>query len=328
MNNEFNEKMLDKQMNYGKEMYQQQLGDTWQFYNDSKQNQWDMWNATNEYNSASAQRQRLEAAGLNPQLVMSGNNVGTATATGGTSASSPSAQGINPPTATPYSADYSGIAQGIGNAIDAYVQLKNSKSQRDVLREQALGQGIDNKTKYAEAIARITKMYAETKDSRSKAALTDVIRGMQKDLMQSQIDSNNASAAQAKQQAGFINLESMEKQEYLKTLPMSLKLGLSQQLADIQLRKAQKRLTDEQVKHEVEKISETIVRRALGRQQVKTEMERAESVSIQNSFDRATFRTRKQIVERELFDALYSADKLGVTKIFGRFVELLGFDMY
>ena len=117
-NNAFNEKMLQKQMDYNTQMYQQQLGDQWKFYNDAKQNSWDMFNASNEYNSASAQRERLEAAGLNPYLMMSGGSAGTATAQSSAQGSVPSAQGINPPTATPYSADYSGITQSLGIVLD------------------------------------------------------------------------------------------------------------------------------------------------------------------------------------------------------------------
>ena len=101
MNNAFNEKMFDKQVAYNKEMYQQQLGDQWKFYNDSKQNAWDlvanqqqfqtdMWNKNNEYNSASSQRERLEAAGLNPYLMMNGGSAGTAQAMSGSAGSAPS----------------------------------------------------------------------------------------------------------------------------------------------------------------------------------------------------------------------------------------------
>ena len=95
MNNAFNEKMLDKQMNYNKEMYQMQVGDQWEFYNDAKQNAWDlygdqkdfqvdMWNKTNEYNSPEAQRQRLEAAGLNPYIMINGGSAGVAGSVAGT----------------------------------------------------------------------------------------------------------------------------------------------------------------------------------------------------------------------------------------------------
>lgn len=38
----------------------------------------DMWNRENEYNSATAQRQRLEDAGLNPYMMMSGGDAGSA----------------------------------------------------------------------------------------------------------------------------------------------------------------------------------------------------------------------------------------------------------
>ena len=82
-----------------------------------------MWNKNNEYNSASAQRERLEAAGLNPYMMMNGGSAGTAQTMSGSSGAAPSggapsAQGVTPPTATPYSADYSGITAGLGRAID------------------------------------------------------------------------------------------------------------------------------------------------------------------------------------------------------------------
>lgn len=42
----------------------------------------EMWNASNEYNTASAQRQRLEAAGLNPYMMMNGGSAGVAESAG------------------------------------------------------------------------------------------------------------------------------------------------------------------------------------------------------------------------------------------------------
>lgn len=68
MNNEFNERMLDKQLAFQNEM----------------------WEKTNEYNTASNQRARLEEAGLNPYMMMSGGNAGTATSQSGGSASAAS----------------------------------------------------------------------------------------------------------------------------------------------------------------------------------------------------------------------------------------------
>ena len=57
MNNDYNYEMFMRQLDYDL----------------------DMWNRTNEYNSAASQRKRLEEAGLNPYLMMSGGNAGTAT---------------------------------------------------------------------------------------------------------------------------------------------------------------------------------------------------------------------------------------------------------
>ena len=51
----------------------------------ARQFQLDMWNKTNEYNTASSQRQRLEEAGLNPYLMMNGGSAGTAQSSGFTS---------------------------------------------------------------------------------------------------------------------------------------------------------------------------------------------------------------------------------------------------
>nr|DAD96735.1 MAG TPA: DNA pilot protein VP2 [Microviridae sp. ctCoW18] len=56
MNNQYNRESLERQID----------------------EQWKMWHAENEYNSASAQRARIEEAGLNPYMMMSGGSAGTA----------------------------------------------------------------------------------------------------------------------------------------------------------------------------------------------------------------------------------------------------------
>ena len=53
---------------------------TEKLFNQNIANQWKMWNANNEYNSASAQRARLEAAGYNPWMLLNGSSAGTAQA--------------------------------------------------------------------------------------------------------------------------------------------------------------------------------------------------------------------------------------------------------
>lgn len=110
MNNQFNERMAIQQRNWME----------------------NMWNKENAYNTASAQRQRLEEAGLNPYLMMNGGSAGVAQSAGtGASASS-----SGPAVMQPFQADYSGIGSSIGN-IFQYELMQSEKSQLQGARQLA-----------------------------------------------------------------------------------------------------------------------------------------------------------------------------------------------
>lgn len=110
MNNQFNERMAMQQRDF----------------------QENMWNKENEYNTASAQRQRLEEAGLNPYLMMNGGSAGSAQSVGsGASASSAGSAVMQP-----FQADYSGIGSSIGN-IFQYELMQSEKSQLQGARQLA-----------------------------------------------------------------------------------------------------------------------------------------------------------------------------------------------
>lgn len=110
MNNQFNELMAIQQRNW----------------------QENMWNKENAYNTASAQRQRLEEAGLNPYLMMNGGSAGVAQSAGtGASASSAGSAVMQP-----FQADYSGIGSSIGN-IFQYELMQSEKSQLQGARQLA-----------------------------------------------------------------------------------------------------------------------------------------------------------------------------------------------
>lgn len=110
MNNQFNERMAMQQRDF----------------------QENMWNKENEYNTASAQRQRLEEAGLNPYLMMNGGSAGIAQSAGtGASASSAGSAVMQP-----FQADYSGIGSSIGNVFQ-YELMQSEKSQLQGARQLA-----------------------------------------------------------------------------------------------------------------------------------------------------------------------------------------------
>lgn len=92
--------------------------------------QLDMWNRENEYNTASAQRQRLSEAGLNPYLMMSGGNAGTASSVGSTSPAS---------AASPLSMqrqDFSGLSNTLSTALQIANQTKETNANVQSLQSQ------------------------------------------------------------------------------------------------------------------------------------------------------------------------------------------------
>ena len=325
MNNAFNEKMFDKQIAYNKEMYQQQLGDQWKFYNDSKQNAWDlvanqqqfqtdMWNKNNEYNSASAQRERLEAAGLNPYMMMNGGSAGTAQTMSGSagaapSGGAPSAQGVTPPTATPYSADYSGITAGLGRAIDVLASMPDRK----VKEAQADNLRIEGKYIAGKAIAQILQMRTEAKTKEARLALDKLIADFDNNLKVSNMAVNDQNIAESKARTQLSITENLFRQKELNFLSQAQKLQLAQGAADIALKYSQKKLTDEQAKHEVQKLSETIARTELTNQQYWTEQANTVNAQLENTrrqtenqFQSETYKTRVRLIEESLFDAIYN----------------------
>lgn len=325
MNNAFNEKMFDKQVAYNKEMYQQQLGDQWKFYNDSKQNAWDlvanqqqfqtdMWNKNNEYNSASAQRERLEAAGLNPYLMMNGGSAGTAQTMSGSagaapSGAAPSGQGVTPPTATPYSADYSGITAGLGRAIDVLASMPDRK----VKEAQADNLRIEGKYIAGKAVAQILQMKTEAKTKEARLALDKLIADFDNNLKVSNMSVNEQNIAESKARTQLAVTENLMRQQELSFLPQAQKLQLAQGAADIAFRYSQKNLTDKQARHEVEKLAETVVR--------------ANGQALQNQFDADTYDARAKSAGNEsfrvfkgplgdVFNALWSAVSDAKNRVF------------
>lgn len=286
MNNAFNEKMFDKQVAYNKEMYQQQLGDQWKFYNDAKQNSWDLYNDQKEYNSASAQRERLEAAGLNPYLMMSGGSAGVAQGGSSPSGAAPSAQGVTPPTATPYSADYSGITAGLGRAID----VLSSMPDRKVKEAQADNLRIEGKYIAGKAMAQILQMRTEAKTKEARLVLDKLIADFDNNLKVSNMAVNEQNIAESKARTQLAVTENLMRQQELSFLPQAQKLQLAQGAADIAFRYSQKNLTDKQARHEVEKLAETVVR--------------ADGQALQNQFDAATYRDRVTSVRVALWNAV------------------------
>lgn len=90
----------------------------------------DMWNKTNEYNSASAQRSRLEEAGLNPYLMMNGGSAGVAQSSGSSTPASAS------PPLSMQRQDFSGISNALSSALQIANQTKETNAGVQSLQSQ------------------------------------------------------------------------------------------------------------------------------------------------------------------------------------------------
>lgn len=105
----------------------------------ARQFQLDMWDRENRYNTASAQRQRLSEAGLNPYLMMDGSSAGVAGSTGSTSQAQAS------PPLQQNAMDYSSFANTIARAAEMSYQsrqsnamVENLQGQKDLAQAQTL----------------------------------------------------------------------------------------------------------------------------------------------------------------------------------------------
>lgn len=96
----------------------------------ARQFQLDMWNKGNEYNSASAQRSRLEEAGLNPYLMMNGGSAGIAQSSGSSSPASAA-----PPLGMQRQ-DFSGLSNTLSSALQIANQTKETNANVQTLQSQ------------------------------------------------------------------------------------------------------------------------------------------------------------------------------------------------
>ena len=204
MNNQFNERMAIQQRNW----------------------QQDMWNKENAYNTASAQRQRLEEAGLNPYLMMNGGSAGVASSAGAGASASSSGSAVM----QPFQADYSGIGSSIGN-IFQYELLQSEKSQLQGARQLA-------DAKAMETLSNIDwgKLTNETRDYLKSTGLARAQLGYAKE--QQEVDNMAMTGTIMRAQHAGMLLDNEAKGILNKYLDQQQQLDLNVKAADYYQRMA------------------------------------------------------------------------------------------
>lgn len=228
MSNEYNEKMLERQI----------------------EQEWDMWNAQNEYNSASSQRQRLEDAGLNPYMMMNGGSAGTASGM-----TSPSAQPAVVPQmqgATMQPADLSGLSGLRGVAANFIALLK---SQEDIKGQQLAneGQEIENQYKADMFMVEMYKKMQEAGLADSQKKGQDIMNRFRPEMLQSEIRQRNTETMFTQLRADGQMIANLSAYEWYKVLPQQIKQSIVEQAVRINNMRLQGKLTEAQVRTEVNK---------------------------------------------------------------------------
>lgn len=208
MANEHNEAMLNKQI----------------------QQEWDMWNAENEYNSPAAQMQRYSDAGVNPYM-----SVGNVSSGNASSMSSPSAQPAAVPQmqgATMMPADMSGLS-GLRGIASRFVEMMQAK-------EDIKGKELDNQGKEIEnnykADMFMVNMYKAMQDaglSRSKRIGQDIVNQFQPEMLSAELNQRKTDIMFRNLEAQGQLISNLSALEWYKVLPVQIQQTIQQKAVEI-----------------------------------------------------------------------------------------------
>lgn len=284
MSNEYNQQMLERQI----------------------QQEWEMWNAQNEYNSASSQRQRLEEAGLNPYLMMDGGSAGTASAM-----TSPSAQpavvpqmqtGAPMQAATMQAPDMSALSGlgAIGEEVISILSAKRDLENKDLQNDQLR---IENQYRAQKLWSEILKNYSSGRRDDSETALNKIRQNWLDKQFNQDYESKKLDMFLKDAEIYGRRIANAQQMEVLKTLPQKLRNEVVEQTARIGLLYEQKRLTKQQVETEVNKTLDTWYKAVLSGGEV---MNQGEMFDLQ-----------KKKLRSEILDSIYNlgpTDALGIMR--------------
>lgn len=208
MNNEYNERMFDKQIQYN----------------------WDMFNAENEYNDPSQQVQRLLGAGINPALAL--ENQGVSEAQGG------SAPTANPAQNAHVEAEYKGnmfsrLGDMLYNDSIHQEQIRAAKLENDK-KEQEIAFNTDYyKLALSRSIQEIENLKWQNTDLGNKARFDVHTFGMRSDLLRSEINKNDAGTRFTTMQSVGLMLDNQLKKFNLDHLPEEFRMQMAKAAAEV-----------------------------------------------------------------------------------------------
>lgn len=277
MANEHNEAMLNKQI----------------------QQEWNMWDAENAYNSPVAQMQRYADAGVNPYMVVGNVSSGNAS-----SMSSPSAQPAVVPQmqgATVMPADMSGLS-GLRGIASRFVELMQAKE--DIKGKQLDNQGKEIENNY-KADMFMVDMYKKMQDaglSRSKRFGQDIVNQFQPEMLSSELNQRKTDTMFRNLEAQGQLIANLSAMQWYKVLPVQIQQTIQQKAVEINNLRLMGKLTQAETRVKVN--------------QAVTEFYKSRMAHDDATVSNATIKDRIEKVAQELTHAINNSGPDSFVSIF------------
>lgn len=262
-----------------------------------------MWNMQNEYNTPSAQRARLEAAGINPYLMLDGSSTGVAQ-------SAPQADTSGTQVAPDVGNTIAGGYQSLGNSIAsaagqiAQMAFQNDLQKANVAKTQADAQNSDLQNQY-DALRNqfaAAQFLADLRLKQYQGKISKYDANYLRDSMQDRLDAlkfqNSVSGSQASyynQMAGLYDVQRQIEETNLKWLPREKQVSI---MAAIQ----NARTAASQMKLNFASARNMIAMAALNAAQ-------AAGVSVDNRLKNTVFDLSVGLVENQYEQGLWNNEK-------------------
>lgn len=200
-----------------------------------------MWNLQNEYNTPEMQRARLEAAGLNPYLMMDGGSAGIAE-------SAPTADTSGTQVAPDIGSTIAGGYQAMGNSISAaasqiaQMTYQDDLQKANVAKTQAEAKNADLQNQYDDLRNQFAtaNFLVNLRLKQKQGDISEYDANYLRDSMQDRLDAvkfqNTLSGSQASyynQMAGLTEVQRQIEQTNLDWLPQEKQAGLAATLQNI-----------------------------------------------------------------------------------------------
>lgn len=209
-----------------------------------------MWNMQNDYNTPSAQRARLEAAGINPYLMLDGSSTGVAQSA---PTADPSGTQVAPDVGSTIAGGYQSLGNSIASAAGQIAQMSfnNDLQNANVAKSNAEAQNADLQNQYdllrnqfaaAQFLADLRLKQYQGKISKYDA---NFLRDSMEDRLDSVKFQNTLSGSQASyynQMAGLYDVQRKIEETNLKWLPREKQVSIMAAIQNARTAASQMRL--------------------------------------------------------------------------------------